>query len=69
MMKMPENSKIPEIIKFVTKHPESTAGRRICREILGQAVERFNEEFAMELETGLKRHDDNQINTYYSLVR
>ncbi len=66
---MPDNSKISAIMSFVTKYPESTAGRRICREILGQAVERFNEEFAMELETGLRKHDDNRINTYYSLVR
>ena len=66
---MSNETKISEIINFVTKHPESTAGRRICREILGQAVERFNVEFAMELEMGLKNHDDNQINAYYSLVR
>ncbi len=65
---MPDDSKISVIISFVTKHPESTASRRICREILGQAVEHFNEEFAVELETGLRNHDD-LINTYYSLVR
>jgi hypothetical protein len=66
---MPDDSKISAIVNFVTKHPESTAGRRICREILGQALERFNEEFAMELETGLRNHDDNLINSYYYLVR
>ncbi len=65
---MPDDSKICVIISFVTKHPESTASRRICREILGQAVEHFNEEFALELETGLRNHDD-LINMYYSLVR
>lgn len=65
---MPDDSKISVIMSFVTKHPESTASRRICREILGQGVEHFNEEFALELETGLKNHDE-RMNTYYSLVR
>ncbi len=65
---MPDESKISAIMSFVTKHPESTASRRICREVLGQAVEHFNEEFALELETGLRNHDD-QMNMYYSLVR
>lgn len=66
---MPDDEKISEIINFVTKHPESTAGRRICREILGEALPRFNEEFAMELETGLKNNNEDLINAYYSLVR
>jgi hypothetical protein len=66
---MTDASKISEIISFVTRHPQSTAGRRICREILGEAMERFNEEFAMELEIGLRSHDENQINAYYYLVR
>ncbi len=65
---MPDDSKIPVIISFIARHPESTVSRRICREILGQAVEHFNEEFAIELEIGLRNHDD-LINTYYSLVR
>jgi hypothetical protein len=65
---MPDDSKISVIMSFVTKHPESTASRRICREILGQAVEHFNEEFALELETGLRNRDD-LMNMYYSLVR
>jgi hypothetical protein len=66
---MIHSSKIAEIVDFVTKHPQSTAGRRICREILGEAVERFNEEFAMDLEAGLRENDEIQINAYYSLVR
>jgi hypothetical protein len=66
---MTNSPKIAEIVSFVTKHPQSTVGRRICREILGEAVERFNEEFAMELEAGLRENDETRINAYYSLVR
>lgn len=62
-------AKIDEIVSFVAKHPQSTAGRRICREVLGEAMERFNEEFAMELETGLMAKDEVRINSYYSLIR
>jgi hypothetical protein len=53
----------------VTRHPQSTASRRICREILGAAVEHFNEEFAMDLEAGLRKNDEALINAYYNLVR
>ncbi len=66
---MTNPSKIEEIVNFIVKHPQSTASRRICREVLGEAVERFNEEFAMELETGLKSKDEIGINSYYSLIR
>jgi hypothetical protein len=66
---MPNSPKINEIINFVTKHPQSTASRRICREVLGAAMEHFNEEFALDLETGLHRNNEEQINAYYSLVR
>jgi hypothetical protein len=66
---MTNSSKINEIVSFVTKHPQSTAGRRICREILGEALERFNQEFATDLEAGLLTNDEIRINSYYSLIR
>jgi hypothetical protein len=66
---MTNSSKINEIVNFVSKHPQSTAGRRICREILGEALERFNQEFAADLEAGLQTNDELRINSYYSLIR
>jgi hypothetical protein len=61
--------KINDIVNFVTSHPQTVASRRICREIIGEALERFNEEFAVELETGLNRITDEQIESFYSLVK
>jgi precorrin-2 methylase len=69
VIKIVNSLKVADIVNFVTKHPQSTVGRRICREILGEAVDRFNEEFAMELEAGLRENDEARINAYYSLVR
>lgn len=53
----------------MARHPQSTASRRICREILGEAIERFNQEFAMELETGLLQSDPVKVSSYHCLVR
>jgi hypothetical protein len=66
---MSELTQIDAIINFVAKHPQTVASRRICREVLGESVERFNQEFASELETGLREADPVQINSYYSMVR
>ncbi|MGE5581525.1 MAG: hypothetical protein ACM3X9_03220 [Bacillota bacterium] len=65
---MANSNKIEAIVNFVSKHPQSTASCRICREILGEAVERFNEEFAMELADGLSKRDEI-IDSYYSMIR
>lgn len=62
-------SKIEEITAFVTRHPQTVASQRICREIMGEALERFNMEFAADLEAGLSEKDDDRINLYYSLIR
>ncbi|HEX3048074.1 MAG TPA: hypothetical protein VHY08_25200 [Bacillota bacterium] len=66
---MDESEKIGAIVSFVSRHPQSTASRRICREIIGRGTERFNEEFASELTTGLKEKDETSIDSYYSLIR
>ncbi len=62
-------SKIESIADFVTKHPETTVSRRISREILGRAVEHFNQEFAEELILGLSGQNELQIETYYTMIR
>lgn len=66
---MSNPTKINDIVHFVSKHPQSVASRRICREILGEALERFNAEFAAELTAGLQYQDETQINSYYDLIR
>ncbi|NLW47949.1 MAG: hypothetical protein GXY86_11515 [Firmicutes bacterium] len=66
---MSKSIKINNIVNFVTSHPQTVASRRICREIIGEALERFNEEFAVELETGLNRIPDEKIDSFYSLVK
>lgn len=68
-MEMDELAKINEIVSFVARHPQSTASRRICREVMGRGTERFNEEFAAELTTGLREKDETSIDSYYSLIR
>lgn len=60
---------INDIVNFVTSHPQTVASRRICREIIGEALERFNEEFSVELESGLNRIPDEQIESFYSLIK
>ncbi|HOJ76551.1 MAG TPA: hypothetical protein PLZ08_00435 [Bacillota bacterium] len=66
---MSKNSKINTIINFITKHPESVASRRICRELLGEARNRIDAEFAEELVNGLNKVDDQRLETYYYLIR
>lgn len=66
---MSKSAKIRDIVNFVTSHPQTVASRRICREIIGEALERFNEEFAVELESGLKRISDEQVDSYYTLIK
>jgi hypothetical protein len=62
-------NKIEEIVDFVTKHPQTIAGRRICREVLGEAIERFNEEFSTEFLTRLEEKDEARVDSYYSLIK
>lgn len=66
---MSKSTKVTDIVKFVTSHPQTVASRRICREVLGEALERFNEEFAVELESGLNRITDEQVDSFYSLIK
>lgn len=66
---MSKSTKINDIITFVTKHPQTVASRRICRETIGEALERFNEEFAVELESGLNRISDEQVDSFYTLIK
>ncbi|MGE5607575.1 MAG: hypothetical protein ACM3YE_18020 [Bacteroidota bacterium] len=66
---MSKSTKISDIVDFVTKHPQTVASRRICREIIGEALERFNEEFAVELESGLNRISDEQVDSFYTLIK
>jgi hypothetical protein len=68
-MEMDELAKIEAIVGFVTRRPQSTASRRICREVIGRGIERFNEEFAAELAVGLQEKDQTSIDSYYSLIR
>lgn len=66
---MSKAAKINDIVNFVTNHPQTVASRRICREIIGEALERFNEEFAVELESGLNRVSEEQIDSFYTLIK
>ncbi|NLY75265.1 MAG: hypothetical protein GX075_08155 [Firmicutes bacterium] len=66
---MSKSSKINDIMNFVTKHPQTVASRRICREIIGEAVERFNEEFALELESGLAELSDEKVEAFHVLIK
>ncbi len=68
-MSMSKQNKIEDIVSFVAKHPQTVASRRICREVLGEALERFNEEFAQDLESQLYRGDENKVDSYHSLIR
>lgn len=67
-MEMDEAAKIEAIVNFVARSPQSTASRRICREVIGRGVERFNQEFAEELAAGLREKDKTSIDSYYSLI-
>lgn len=66
---MSKQSRIEEIVDFVSKHPQTVASRRICREVLGEALERFNMEFSRELEANLHQSDELKIDSYYTLIR
>lgn len=66
---MSKSTKINDIVGFVTSHPQTVASRRICRETIGEALERFNEEFAVELESSLNRISDEQIDSFYTLIK
>ncbi|TCL64734.1 hypothetical protein EDC14_101832 [Hydrogenispora ethanolica] len=66
---MSKQTQIEEIVNFVSKHPQTVASRRICREILGEALERFNTEFSQELEAKLHQSGDREIDSYYTLIR
>lgn len=66
---MDKKTKIEAIVDFVGKHPQTVASRRICRETLGEGMERFNQEFSSELTSKLTSGDEQQINSYYYLIR
>jgi hypothetical protein len=66
---MSKSAKIKDIVNFVASHPQTVASRRICREIIGEALERFNEEFAVELESGLNRISEDQVDSFYTLIK
>lgn len=66
---MSKSTKINDIVDFVTGHPQTVASRRICRETIGEALERFNEEFAVELAFSLNRISDEQIDSFYTLIK
>ncbi len=66
---MASAAKIDAIADFVFKHPGTTASRRICREILGESLERFNLEFSEELIQGLSEQNEQQIESYYRMIR
>lgn len=66
---MSKPAKINDIVNFVTSHPQTVASRRICREVIGEALEKFNEEFAVELETGLNQISEDQVDSFYTLIK
>jgi hypothetical protein len=66
---MASTAKIEAIAGFIIKHPETTASRRICREILGESLEHFNQEFAEELTHRLSGQNELQIESYYRMIR
>lgn len=62
-------AQIDQIANFIVDHPETVASRRICREVLGEGLEHCNQEFAAELVNHLYQQTDNQIESYYYLIR
>lgn len=66
---MDKKARIEAIVDFIGKHPQTVASRRICREVLGEGMERFNQEFSSELTSKLGTRDEEQINSYYYLIR
>lgn len=69
VISMDRQSQIEAIVNFVRQHPQTVASRRICREMLGEGMERFNQEFSSELTSKLAARDEEQINSYYYLIR
>ncbi|HEX7712848.1 MAG TPA: hypothetical protein VF531_02405 [Bacillota bacterium] len=66
---MDKKNQIEAIVDFVGKHPQTVASRRICREVLGEGMERSNQEFSSELTSKLGSRDEEQISSYYYLIR
>ena len=66
---MSNSVKIEAIVDFIAKHPQSTASRRICRETVGEARERVDQEFAADLTANLNRVEESTIDSYYVLIR
>ena len=69
VIKMVLNRQIEQIVAFVVQHPQSLVSRRICREVLGAALENVNAEFASELGELLKKKHTARIDSYYTLIR
>jgi len=61
--------KIEEIVSFVAAHPETVASRRICREVFGEALDKFNLECAYELSVRLENGEQTRVDSYYSMVK
>jgi len=62
-------NQIEAIVAFVAKHPQTIAGRRIRREVLGDAGERDDRELTTELTAGLRDIAPETLESYYYLVR
>lgn len=66
---MSDSVKIEAIVNFIAKHPQSTVSLRICRETLGEARERVDQEFAADLTANLTTSGTSRIDSYYCLIR
>jgi len=68
-MTMPDTDKIEAIVSFVTRYPETTASRRICRELFGAGKDKVSPEFSRELFETLRKTDHSVIDSYFCLIR
>jgi len=62
---MPDTTKIEAIVDFVTRYPETTASRRICRELFGAGREKVSPEFSKELFESLTKTESSVVDSYY----
>lgn len=63
------NTKIESILEFIRKHPESTATRRITREVLGTSPETLRLEHVLVLRDELEIASDGLVDGYFDLIR
>lgn len=66
---MERKEKINKIIDFVSFYPQSTASRSITRRILKRGHHEFSQELAFELEEGLLKTHEEEVNLCYDLVK